>query len=140
MPRGASRELGVVRKSIVLSGPADRGAPRKEAEPAILRTVQAFATAWFWGDTPGMMATLHPDYLNRLVTLGADSRPLGIQGALGVHTPPSQRTVRARVLDVRNWSASVIAELGGWVIHLHLARGGMDWKIVNAMWESRLAG
>jgi hypothetical protein len=140
MPRGASRELGVISGALRVGGPSGRAVPRRETEKAIVGTVQAFADAWFWGDSPGMNATLHPDYVNRLMALGAEARPFGIQAALGVFTPPSRRTVRVRVLEVRNWSASAVAELGGWVMHLHLARTEMGWKIVNAMWESRMAG
>jgi hypothetical protein len=102
--------------------------------------VRAFADAWFWGDTAGMRAVLHPDFLNHLVTRGEEARPLGVQGTLGVHTPPSRRTVKARVLEVGGWTASAVAELGGWVIHLHLARAGCQWRIVNALWASRSEG
>lgn len=84
-----------------------------------------------------MLHSLHPDYVNRLITLGTESRPLGVQGGLGAQTPPDRRTVGVRILEVRRWSASAVAELCGWVIHLHLARATGQWKIVNAMWESR---
>ena len=29
----------------------------------------------------------------------------------------------------------LLALLGGWVLHMHLARSGARWSIVNAMWE-----
>ncbi|WP_316412326.1 nuclear transport factor 2 family protein [Mesoterricola silvestris] len=111
----------------------------EDPSPAIRRAVQEFAQAWYWGDSEGMLGTLHPDYVNRLVTLGTQSRPLGVQGSLGSQTPPDLRTVEVRILEVRKASASAVAELCGWVIHLHLAKSAGPWKIVNAMWESRTA-
>jgi hypothetical protein len=119
--------------------PIPTGPPpaREEANLAIRVTVQTFAEAWYWGDNEGMLASLHPDYVNRLITLGTASRPLGVQGGLGEQTPPNLRTLDVRILEVRRWSASAVAELCGWVIHLHLARASGQWKIVNAMWESR---
>jgi len=108
--------------------------PKEEAAASIKGAVQDFADAWYWGDEKAMLRTLHPDYVNRLI--GSESRPLGVQGGLGTLTPPSKRTVDVRILEVRDWSASAVAELSGWVIHLHLARASGLWKIVNAMWAS----
>jgi hypothetical protein len=110
---------------------------KEEASASIRATVQDFAEAWYWGDTREMLRSLHPDYVNRLITLGTESRPLGVQGGLGAQTPPDRRTLSVRILEVSRWSASAVAELCGWVIHLHLARATGQWKIVNAMWESR---
>ena len=137
MPRGDTKNLGVVTRSLGLANPAGPPPRRDEATASIRTTVQDFAEAWYWGDSDAMLGTLHPDYVNRLITLGTDSRPLGVQGGLGAQTPPSRRTVAVRILEVRRWSASAVAELCGWVIHLHLARASGQWKIVNAMWESR---
>lgn len=137
MPRGESKHMGTFTRSL---GLAAAGPPpsREESSAAIKRSVQAFADAWYWGDSKAMMATLHPDYVNRLITLGAETRPVGIQSALGAQTPPSLRRVDIRIHDVRRWSASAVAEVAGWIIHLHLAKATGQWKIVNAMWESRI--
>ena len=136
MPRGESRPMGTMTRSLGLARVAGPPPGRDENAAAIRSTVRAFADAWYWGDEQRMTASLHPDFVNRLVTLGAASRPLGVQAGLGVHTPPGMRTVSVRVLEVRTWSASAVAELSGWVIHLHLARASGQWRIVNAMWES----
>jgi hypothetical protein len=129
--------MGVFRQALGLA-PAIGSLPiREEAAPAIRRTVQLFAEAWYWGDSQAMLGCLHPDYVNRLITLGTASRPLGVQGELGAQTPPDRRTVDVRILEARRASASAVAELCGWVIHLHLARSSGQWKIVNAMWASK---
>jgi len=60
---------------------------------------------------------------------------VGPQGRFGAKTAPGRRGLKVRVLDVRARSASAVAELAGWVLHLHLARGQGRWSIVNAMWE-----
>jgi hypothetical protein len=139
MPRGDSRHMGIMQRSLGMTFPPVGMNASEDPSPAIRRAVQEFAQAWYWGDADGMLRTLHPDYVNRLVTLGTQSRPLGVQGSLGSQTPPDRRTVEVRILEVRKASASAVAELCGWVIHLHLARSAGPWKIVNAMWESRTA-
>lgn len=139
MPRGDSRHMGIMQRSFGMTFPSVLPTAQEDPAPAIRRAVQDFAQAWYWGDPDAMLQTLHPDYVNRLVTLGTQSRPLGVQGSLGRQTPPDRRTVEVRILEVRKASASAVAELCGWVIHLHLARSAGPWKIVNAMWESRTA-
>ena len=137
MPRGESKHMGLFTRSLSLV-PGGPPPSREETVSAIKRAVQAFADAWYWGDSRAMLATLHPDYVNRLITLGAENRPMGVQGNLGAQTPPSKRNMDIRIHEVRRWSASGVAEVAGWVIHLHLAKSTGQWKIVNAMWESRL--
>ncbi len=138
MPRGESRQRGVYEHSVRLPRPPVRLLSDEDPATAIRATVQDFVKAWYWGDNGAMLRSLHPDYVNRLITLGSDSRPMGVQGQLGLQTPSSLRTVDVRILEVRQWSASAVAEVFGWVIHLHLARTTGQWKIVNAMWESRV--
>jgi hypothetical protein len=131
--------MGITQRSLGLGYSPGPLAAFEDPPLAIRRTVQDFAQAWYWGDSEAMLRSLHPDYVNRLVTLGTQSRPLGVQGGLGSQTPPDRRTVEVRILEVRKASASAVAELCGWVIHLHMARSAGPWKIVNAMWESKSA-
>ena len=135
MPRGESKHMGTFTRSLGLANPGGPPPAKEESAASIRRTVQVFAEAWYWGDTEEMLRSLHPDYVNRLITLGNESRPMGVQGGLGAQTPPNLRKVDVRILEVRRWSASAVAELCGWTIHLHLARATGQWKIVNAMWE-----
>jgi hypothetical protein len=128
--------MGTIKRTLGVARLPEPPPSREEACSAIRTTVQAFADAWYWGDDPAMARTLHPDFLNRLVTLGGEARPLGVQSQLGALTPPHLRSVEVRVLEVRHSAASAVAELCGWVIHLHLARASGQWRIVNAMWES----
>jgi hypothetical protein len=144
MPRGQVKESAV--RSAVLGGERLTGRwPRTTAEDtraAIEKDVSAFAWAWFAGDAPAMMRCLHPDYLNRVMGVrgGADPERLvqsvvGLQGKFGSKTAPARRSLEVRVLDVRSRSASAVALLGEWVLHVHLAWAGARWSIVNAMWE-----
>jgi hypothetical protein len=120
----------------------------EESRAAIERDVAAFARAWFKDDAQAMMRCLHPDFVNRLMGVrgGAPAWPggdpgrlvrsvVGLQGGLGAMTAPGMRKLEVRVLDVRDRSASAVALLGDWVLHVHLARAGTRWSIVNAMWE-----
>jgi len=144
MPRGQVKESAV--RSAVLGSERLTGRwPRTTAEDtraAIEKDVSAFAWAWFAGDAPAMMRCLHPDYLNRVMGVrgGADPERLvqsvvGLQGKFGSKTAPARRSLEVRVLDVRSRSASAVALLGEWVLHVHLAWAGARWSIVNAMWE-----
>ncbi|BDU77508.1 nuclear transport factor 2 family protein [Mesoterricola sediminis] len=137
MPRGESKYVGTIRGNLALSPGAGLALGPEDACRAIKRTVSAFTEAWYWGDEAALRATLHPDHLNRLLTLGDDKRPLGVQAALGAGIAPERRTASIRVLDLRPASASAVAELHGWVVHLHLAKASGAWRVVNALWETR---
>jgi len=120
----------------ILRGPAEAGLG------AIEKAVAAFVTAWYAGDAPAMTRCLHPEFVNRLMAVqdgpeaGALVRSVvGVQGALGSMTAPARRAMEVRVLDVRSRSASAVAVLGDWVLHVHLALAAGRWSIVNAMWE-----
>jgi hypothetical protein len=141
--------------------PAGLAVPTEaETRSAVEREVTAFAQAWFAGDAHAMTRCLHPDFVNRLLGVEAGVRRgdapglqgfdglddlkllddlvqgvVGLQGRLGPKTAPERRSLGVRVLDVRARSASAVAELAGWVLHVHLARGAGRWSIVNAMWE-----
>jgi hypothetical protein len=128
--------MGTVKRTLGIVHSPEPPPSREEACGAIRAVVQAFADAWYWGDDPGMARTLHPDYQNRLVALGGEARPLGVQAGMGAQTPAGHRTLDVRILEVRRCSASAVADLWGWSIHLHLACASGRWRIVNAMWES----
>jgi hypothetical protein len=133
----------------ILAGRRAMAAPTpEETRAAIERDVAAFAGAWFKDDAPAMTRCLHPDFVNRLMGVrgGAPAWPggdperlvrsvVGRQGGFGALTAPAMRKLEVRVLDVRAHSASVVAVMGDWVLHVHLARAGARWSIVNAMWE-----
>lgn len=155
MPRGLTKPIGV-RAGLLgqarMASPAD--VPSEQASrSAIRRAVSGFARAWARNDVPAMGQCLHPDFVNRLMGLrsgreaaaGGDPGQLvrsvaGLQASLGDKGAPPEGSPEVRVLDVRDRSASAVAVLGGWVLHLHLARAGRRWSIVNAMWEMVFAG
>ncbi len=155
MPRGQLKPTGV-RTGLLGREPAGTpwlsgalGAPGEEAaHTAIQRAVGVFARAWSRGDAAAMAQCLHPDFINRLMGLrsgveegrGGDPMRLvrsvmGLQATLGDKGGPPAGVPEVRVLDLRARSASAVATLGGWVLHVHLARAGRRWSIVNAMWE-----
>ena len=117
--------------------------PAEESRLAIERSVGTFIDAWFEGDTGAMVRCLHPDYVHRLVAIDGRGEPpaellrsnLGVQGDFGSLTAPERRRHEVRILDIRAHSASAVADLGEWVLQIHLARAGGQWHIVNAMWE-----
>ena len=130
------------------TGPWLPGAsPDTEARAQVAREGHAFAEAWFAGDALAMTRCLHPDFVHRLLgAWGAEAglrwdpqglvrEVVGPQGQMGAKTAPERWRVRILVLDVRARSASAVAELAGWVLHLHLARSAGRWSIVNALWE-----
>ena len=123
-----------------ISGPAR--AP-EDSKLAIARSVNQFIDAWFLGDSVGMVRCLHPDYVHRLVSIDGRGEPpgelirqaVGVQGQFGALTPLERRRQEVRILDVRANSASAVADMGDWILQIHLARSGGQWHIVNAMWE-----
>jgi hypothetical protein len=152
MPRGQEKSSGV--RSAVLGSEVmacrwsgRQGVAVEEPRAAIKREVTEFAWAWFAGDAQAMMRCLHPEFVNRLMRVrDGGPRPcgdaeglvlseLGLQGTLGGKIAPDRRSLEVRVLDVRPRSASALALLAGWALHVHLARAGVRWSIVNAMWE-----
>jgi len=156
MPRGHEKKSGL--KSEVLGGKSaligqwaesQAGMSADQARTAIEQDVSTFAWAWFAGDAPAMLRCLHPEFVNRLMGVRGDpgrippeadpellvESVVGLQGRLGSKSTPARRRLEVRVLDVRSWSASAVALLGDWVLHVHLARAGLRWSIVNAMWE-----
>jgi len=153
MPRGQTKPTGV-RAGLLGPGPGRGAAPalgvptEEESRSAIRKEVAVFARAWSRGDAAGMSRCLHPDFINRLMGIRSngdeegDADPdrvvrsvVGLQARFGAKAPQAPGTAEVRVLDVRARSASAVALLGGWVLHLHLARAGRRWSIVNAMWE-----
>jgi len=143
MPRGHEKPFGV--RSGTLGGgpgPAVRRSTADADRAAIEKEVAAFASAWFAGDAPAMARCLHPDFVNRLMAVHGGPDPeevvrgvVGLQGGFGSKTAPARRSLDVRVLDVRSRSASAVAVLGDWVLHVHLALAAGRWSIVNAMWE-----
>jgi len=139
MPRGEGKGAGLRSERLGGGAGAAGWCLAEEAGDAIERDVAAFARAWFAGDAPAMAQSLHPDFVNRMMGLreaeDAVEHVVGLQGRFGSKVAPARRSLEVRVLDVRPRSASAVAVLGDWVLHVHLARTGAHWRIVNAMWE-----
>ena len=157
MPRGQCRQPETL--SRMLGSEAVPGPRRSWAIPggdetraAIRKDVTAFAQAWFMGDAAAMLRCLHPDFVSRLMGVGNGTEArdglldevdpetmvrsvVGLQGQFGAKIPDARRRLEVRVLEVGSRSASAVADLGGFMLHVHLVRAGGRWSIVNAMWE-----
>jgi hypothetical protein len=157
MPRGLTKSTGVRAGWLGRGAAAAAGLPsglsldpptEEESRSAVRRAVTGFARAWARNDVPAMGKCLHPDFVNRLMGLrsgreaaaGGDPGQVlrsvaGLQATLGDKGALPEGAPEVRVLDLRARSASAVAVLGGWVLHVHMAREGRRWGIVNAMWE-----
>jgi hypothetical protein len=42
-----------------------------------------------------------------------------------------------KILDIFRNTASVRAEMSGWIDYMHIAKWNGEWKIVNVLWETK---
>jgi hypothetical protein len=112
-----------------------------------------YVDGWYQGDAARMERAVHPELAKRIVQTNERGRSQVMQmSALtliestraggGRDTPTDQQTRDVRILDISGNSASVRAEMSGWIDYMHMARWNGQWKIVNVLWElkPRLAG
>ena len=115
---------------------------------AIRATALDYVEGWYTGDAARMERSLHPDLAKRIVRNNAEGvSQLGQQGAEtligytrnggGKNTPAAQQIKDVRILDIFRNTASVRAEMSGWIDYMHIAKWKGDWKIVNVLWETK---
>lgn len=131
---------------LLLACPAG-GAAQSAADSAAIRTAALdYVDGWYTGDAARMERAVHPELAKRIVQTDERGRSrISQQSALtlinltrlaeGRETPPDQQLRDVRILDVYGNSASVRAEMAGWIDYLHLARWNGQWRIVNVLWE-----
>ena len=132
--------------SLVVAGTASAQTAADSA--AIRATALDYVEGWYAGDAARMAKSLHPDLAKRIVRNNAEGvSQLGHQGAEtligytknggGKNTPPAQQIKDVKILDIFRGTASVRAEMSGWIDYMHIAKWNGEWKIVNVLWETK---
>jgi hypothetical protein len=133
---------------LVLTGAPLAHAQTAADSAAIRATALNYVEGWYTGDAARMEKALHPDLAKRIVQNGPDGvSKLGHQGAEtlvgytrnggGKNTPPAQQIKDVKILDIFRNTASVRAEMSGWIDYMHIAKWNGEWKIVNVLWETK---
>lgn len=132
---------------LLLLGSAGMAAVQSAADSAAIRAAALdYVEGWYTGDAARMERAVHPELAKRIVQTDDRGRSrLGQQSALtlinntrtaeGRETPPEQQIKDIRILDIFGNSASVRADMSGWIDYMHLARWNGQWRIVNVLWE-----
>lgn len=119
------------------------------ADSAAIRAAALnYVQGWYEGDSARMSSALHPELAKRIVVADPDGRGqlqsmtagqlIGAAGrGGGRQTPAADRRQDVAILDVFRGTASVRADMAGWVDYMHLARWNGEWKIVNVLWQTR---
>lgn len=114
---------------------------------AIRATALDYVEGWYTADAARMERALHPELAKRIVntnpqngrnTLGQQSAMTLVQGTRnggGRDTPQAQMEKGVRILDIFGNTASVRADMSGWIDYMHMARWNGRWVIVNVLWE-----
>ena len=121
----------------------ERGATDLEA---IIQAATDYIESWLDGDGERMRACLHPALAKRRVE-DAASGELGLLEVTADGLSDNigdrkevDRAYEVTVLDVSPGTASVRVTSAPFIDHLHLARFGDRWLIVNALYERRDGG
>ncbi len=118
---------------------------------AIRETTLNYVEGWYEGNPARMEKAVHPKLVKRIVgwskIKGDNSNVLqemtavqlidGTRRGNSSKTPKEQQIKKIVILDLYNNSASVKAEMSGWIDYLHLARWNGEWKIINVLWEMK---
>ena len=113
---------------------------------AIRAAAMDYMEGWYTADAARMERSLHPELAKRIVQSDEQGRSrIGQQSAMtlvsstrnggGKNTPAAQQIKDVRILDIFGSSASVRAEMSGWIDYMHMAKWNGQWRIVNVLWE-----
>ena len=115
------------------------------ADSAALRAAALdYVEGWYTRDAVRMERAVHPELAKRIVQSDQNGRSrLGQQSAMTLvastrnadPTPPDQQIKTIKILDIFGNSASVRADMSGWIDYMHLAKWNGQWRIVNVLWE-----
>ncbi|HUP90386.1 MAG TPA: nuclear transport factor 2 family protein [Longimicrobiales bacterium] len=128
-------------------------AAKAEAQTAqdsadIRATALNYVNGWYAGDGARMESSLHPELAKRIVTTNAGGQSRldqmsalslvsGTRSNGGNTTPPDKQVRDIKILDIFENTASVRADMSGWIDYMHIARANGRWVIVNVLWERR---
>jgi hypothetical protein len=122
-------------------------AAQTAADSAAIRSAAMdYMEGWYTGDAARMERSLHPELAKRIVQSDEQGRSrIGQQSAMtlvsntrnggGKNTPAAQQIKDVKILDIFGSSASVRAEMSGWIDYMHMAKWNGQWRIVNVLWE-----
>jgi hypothetical protein len=122
-------------------------AAQTAADSAAIRSAAMdYIEGWYTADAARMERALHPELAKRIVQSDEQGRSrIGQQSAMtlvsntrsggGKNTPAAQQIKDVKILDIFGSSASVRAEMSGWIDYMHLAKWNGQWRIVNVLWE-----
>jgi hypothetical protein len=138
------KTLILVALTFAAAGPAHSQTAADSA--AIRETALNYVQGWYEGNAERMERALHPELAKRIVQSDAQGRSrLGQQSAMtlvlgtrnggGKDTPADQRIQDVRILDIFGNTASVRADMSGWIDYMHMAKSNGRWVIVNVLWE-----
>jgi hypothetical protein len=116
---------------------------------AIRATALNYVEGWYEGNETRMAAALHPDLAKRIVKakkdsmgttnvleqMGAEQLINGTKRGFGKNTPKENQIKNVIILDIFQNTASVRAEMSGWIDYMHMAKWNGEWKIINVLWE-----
>jgi hypothetical protein len=132
--------------ALLLACPPWASAQSAADSAAIRAAALDYVEGWYAGDAARMERALHPELAKRIVQTDERGRSrIMQQSALtlingtrlgeGRETPAAQQIKNVRILDIFGNSASVRAEMSGWIDYMHIAKWQGQWKIVNVLWE-----
>jgi hypothetical protein len=132
---------------VLLIGNAGLLSAQTAADSAAIRaTALDYIEGWYTADAARMERAVHPDLAKRIVQndergrsrLGQQSAMTLVTGARsggGKDTPPAQQIKDVKILDIFGNTASVRADMSGWIDYMHMAKWNGQWRIVNVLWE-----
>ena len=140
-----------MKKSVAILGfllVSAQAAPAQSAadSAAIRATALDYVEGWYTADAARMERAVHPELAKRIVQSDQNGRSrLGQQSAMTLvsatrGTQPvaaDQQVKDIRILDIFGNSASVRADMAGWIDYMHMAKWNGQWRVVNVLWELR---
>jgi hypothetical protein len=120
---------------------------RADDEAAIRKTALNYVEGWYEGSADRMRAALHPQLAKRISSkdkvtgepklqeMTADQLIEAAGKGGGNKTPVEKQIKEVKILDIFGNTASVRAEMAGWIDYMHMAKINGEWKIVNVLWE-----
>ena len=143
------RFLVLIALAGALIAPSSAGAQTAADTAAIHRAAMDYMEGWYTGNAERMRSAVHPDLAKRIMVAREGSgrvlqqmsaeQLIGATGSGGgSRTPEAQRRAEVRILDLFQNTASVRADMQGWIDYMHLAKADEGrWVIVNVLWEQR---
>ena len=134
---------------MLVVGSATAASAQTAADSAAIRaTALNYIEGWYTGDAARMESALHPDLAKRIVRTNAQGAPSlnhmtaaqligGARNGGGKNLPSDQQIKDVKILDIFHGTASVRADMTGWIDYMHMAKWNDAWVIVNVLWQTR---